>query len=246
MTGPVAEQPLVSVVVPTYNEANTIGELLSQLSGSMPPDVSSEILVVDDDSPDGTSRVVTEYAARRADGARPMVRLIVRKDERGLGSAIVRGIEQSRGKYVVVMDADLSHPPSVVPQLLEPLLKHRCDLVVASRNVSGGAVVGWPLTRRLASWVATGIAKGIGLGVEDPMSGFFAFDRKIIQGVQFYAVGFKILPEILAKSRGMRVEEIPYTFVNRKAGASKLGVGAVIDYLRMSWKLYWSKRAKQD
>jgi dolichol-phosphate mannosyltransferase len=246
LTGLVTEEPLVSIVVPTFNEVSTIGELLGQLSASLPPGVPSEIVVVDDDSPDGTSRAVTDYAERRGEVAQPSVRLIVRRDERGLGTAIVRGIEESRGRYVVVMDADLSHPPSVVPQLLEPLLNGKCDLVVASRNARGGAVVGWPLTRRLTSWGATKIAKGIGLGVEDPMSGFFAFDRRIIKGVQFYAVGFKILPEILAKARGIRVEEIPFIFVNRKTGTSKLGAMVIINYLRMSWKLYQAKRANQD
>jgi len=244
LTEPATDQPLVSVVIPTYDESATILDLIGQLSESLPRTVTSEIVVVDDDSPDGTGQAVAGYIERLGKHARPLVRLVVRKGERGLGSAIVRGINESRGRYVVVMDADLSHPPSVVPRLLEPLLESQCDVAVASRHVEGGGVVGWPLTRRLASWGATELARVLGLGVRDPMSGFFAFDKRVIQGIQFYAIGYKILPEILAKSKGLRVMEIPFTFVNRKAGASKLSIKIMFDYLRMAWKLFWARHTK--
>ena len=123
--------------------------------------------------------------------------------------------------------------------MLEALRKHRCDIVVASRYVKGGKISGWPLKRKLMSKMATVIAKkGLGVSTADPMSGFFAFKRHIIKGLKFDAIGFKMLLEILVKTRGATVKEIPYTFTDRKFGSSKVSISTAYDYAKSVSKLY--------
>jgi dolichol-phosphate mannosyltransferase len=137
------------------------------------------------------------------------------------------------------MDGDFSHPPQTIPHMVDELKDPKCDIVVASRYVKGGSVIGWPFKRRLMSKGATKIAQvGLGIDVEDPMSGFFAFKRHIIEGVKFDAIGYKMLLEILVKTKGARIKELPYTFTNRAAGASKLDRSVMLDYLRAVWRLY--------
>jgi len=211
----------------------------------MPGSVRSEIVVVDDNSPDGTARILRDYIEHHQDMMNQAIRVVVREARMGLSSAILTGVRNSSGQFVVVMDADLSHPPSLVPSMITALLSEQYDVVVASRNVRGGRVVGWSPTRKMASRIGTQIAGGLGLRTKDPLSGFFAFNRRVIEGIKFDAMGYKILTEILAKSRGARVKEIPYTFTNRRAGESKLSPKVILDYLRMSWRLYWFTRRRR-
>jgi dolichol-phosphate mannosyltransferase len=136
------------------------------------------------------------------------------------------------------MDGDFSHPPQTIPRMVEEL-RDSCDIVVASRYIRGGSVIGWPFKRRLMSKGATKIAQvSLGIEVKDPMSGFFAFRRRIIEGVKFDAIGYKMLLEILVKTKGLRVKEVPYTFINRVAGASKLDSSVMLDYCKAVWRLY--------
>ncbi|MFB3114055.1 MAG: GtrA family protein, partial [Nitrosopumilaceae archaeon] len=149
------------------------------------------------------------------------------------------GIQQAKGDTIVVMDSDFSHPPQIIPRMLDALRKYRCDIVVASRYVKGGKISGWPLKRKLLSKLATVIAKkGLGVSTLDPMSGFFAFKRPIIKGLKFDAIGFKMLLEILVKTKGVKVWEIPYTFTDRQFGSSKVTLSTAIDYAKSVWKLY--------
>ena len=137
------------------------------------------------------------------------------------------------------MDSDLSHPPHIIPKMLETIRQTQCDIVVASRYIKGGAIHGWPFKRKLMSTVATKIAKkGLGISTDDPMSGFFAFRRKITEGIKFDAIGYKMLLELLVKTKGVKVEEIPYTFTNREFGSSKLDSTIIIDYCKSVLKLY--------
>jgi dolichol-phosphate mannosyltransferase len=123
--------------------------------------------------------------------------------------------------------------------MLEELQNSKCDIVVASRYVKGGSVTEWPFRRKLLSKGATKIAQiGLGIRIKDPMSGFFAFRRHIIDGVKFDAIGYKMLLEILVKAKGAKVKEVPYTFTNRRAGASKLDSSVTYDYIRAVWRLY--------
>jgi dolichol-phosphate mannosyltransferase len=142
------------------------------------------------------------------------------------------------------MDGDFSHPPQTIPHMVEEINDGDCDIVVASRYVHGGSIIGWPFKRKLMSRGATRIAQvGLGIEVKDPMSGFFAFRRKIISDVKFDAIGYKMLLEMLVKLKGVKVREIPYTFTNRTLGASKVNASVMYDYIRAVYRLYRFGRA---
>jgi dolichol-phosphate mannosyltransferase len=167
------------------------------------------------------------------------LQVIRRESKQGLSSAILAGIQRSCGEIILVMDADLSHPPQTIPHMVEELQVSDCDIVVASRYVHGGSVIGWPFKRKMMSRGATRIAQvGLGIEIKDPMSGFFAFRRSIIKGVKFDAIGYKMLLEMLVKLKGVSVKEIPYTFTNRTLGASKITGSVIYDYLRAVYRLY--------
>ena len=228
----------LSIVIPTYNESKNIVKILDSLGTALPREMDAEIIVVDDNSPDGTSTAVEEYA-KKTKRTRHSIQIIRRENKNGLSSAIVAGIKRAKGEAVVVMDSDLSHPPQTIPKMIEELHNSDCDIVVASRYVKGGSVSGWPFKRKLISKGATKIAQhGLGIKIKDPMSGFFAFKRQIINNIKFDAIGYKILLEILVKARGAKVREIPYHFIDRTMGSSKLDVSVGLDYLKSVWKLY--------
>lgn len=229
----------VSIIIPTYNEAQNIINVLKSIGEHVSKIVHIQAIVVDDNSPDGTAKIVENYI-RDADPRPGYTVDVVRRKERkaGLSSAILYGIRKAVGNVIVVMDSDFSHPPQLIPRMIETL-RQQCDIVVASRYVSGGSVVGWPLKRRLLSRIATVIARtGLGVKQTDPMSGFFAFRRNIIRGLEFDAIGYKLLLEMLVKVRDARIKEISYTFTDRAAGSSKMGVRTVIDFVRAVWRLY--------
>ncbi len=222
---------LLSVVVPTYNERENLPILLERLEKSL-RGVEFEVIVVDDDSPDGTWRLALELARERY----PWLRVVRRVGERGLASAVVRGFRESRGEYVVVMDADLQHPPEVVPRMLEAARSSGADLVVASRYVRGGGVRGWSRFRLLMSRWATVLAHLLvpeSRCTSDPLSGFFLVSRGLISSCldRLRPRGYKILLEVLVKCHPRRVVDVPYVFERRVYGRSKLGVGTIVDYL---------------
>lgn len=228
----------LSIVIPTYNESQNIIKILDSLRRLLPHEMDAEIIVVDDNSPDGTGKVVEEYAKKSKTWSYP-VQVIRRENKRGLSSAILTGIQHSKGEAVVVMDSDLSHPPQTIPKMMEELRRSDCDIVVASRYVKGGSISGWPFKRKLISKGATKIAQhGLGIRIKDPMSGFFAFRRHIIKNIKFDAIGYKMLLEILVKAKGAKVKEIPYAFIDRKSGSSKLDISVGFDYLKSLWQLY--------
>ena len=231
------KRPL-SIVLPTYNESQNIARMLDSIAETLPADTAAEIIVVDDNSPDGTGNIASQYA-KNISHKKLHIEVINRPDKLGLSSAILVGVQLAAGDIVVVMDGDFSHPPQTIPHMVEELQNSKYDIVVASRYVRGGSVRGWPFKRRLMSRGATKIAQvGLGIGVKDPMSGFFAFKRRIIEGIKFDAIGYKMLLEILVKTRGASVKEVPYTFTNRRAGASKLDSSVMYDYFRAVWRLY--------
>ena len=231
------KRPL-SIVLPTYNESQNIAKMLDSIAETLPADTAAEIIVVDDNSPDGTGDVASQHA-KNISNKKLRIEVIRRPDKLGLSSAILAGVQLAAGNIVVVMDGDFSHPPQTIPHMVEELQNSEYDIVVASRYIKGGSVIGWPFKRRLMSKGATKIAQvGLGIEVKDPMSGFFAFRRRIIEGVKFDAIGYKMLLEILVKTKGARVKEVPYTFTNRHSGASKLDSSVMYDYFRAVWRLY--------
>ena len=228
----------ISIIVPTYNEAENICDIIKSIKSNL-SEVNAEIIVVDDDSPDGTGTIVDEYIQSTIQKDRHSVSIIHRKNRNGLSAAILNGVESSKGEVVVVMDSDFSHPPDVIPKMLDKIEKTQCDVVIASRYVQGGGIEGWPVKRKLISKAATEIAKkGLGVKANDPMSGFFAFKKNLIKNISFDAIGYKMLLELLVKTADVNIQEIPYTFTDRKFGTSKLGSSTILDYCKSVWKLY--------
>ncbi len=229
----------VSIIIPTYNESKNILQVLKSIGENLPLNFSTQAIVVDDNSPDGTGKIVEDYLKNVKKIADYTVDIIHRTAKKGLGSAILKGVQYAKGDTIVVMDSDFSHPPHIIPRMLDALKKYQCDIVVASRYLKGGNIDGWPLKRKLMSKLATVIAKkGLGVRITDPMSGFFAFNRALIKGLKFDAIGYKMLLEILVKTKGATIKEVPYTFTDRKFGSSKVSVSTAIDYAKSVWKLY--------
>ncbi|HJJ22861.1 MAG TPA: glycosyltransferase family 2 protein [Nitrosopumilus sp.] len=229
----------VSIIIPTYNESKNIIRVLETISRNLPKNILTEAIVVDDNSPDGTGRLVEDYLKSVKKIADYTIEIIHRKAKDGLGSAILKGIQQAKGDTIVVMDSDFSHPPQIIPKLIETIKKYQYDIAVASRYIKGGKIQGWSLKRKLMSKFATLIAKkGLGINTKDPMSGFFAFKRSIIKELNIDAIGYKFLLEILVKTKDVTIKEIPYTFQNREFGSSKLSIKTIFDYYRSVWKLY--------
>jgi dolichol-phosphate mannosyltransferase len=160
--------------------------------------------------------------------------VVVRHRERGLASAVVHGFNCARGEVLGVIDADLQHPPELLPELLE-YIRHGADVVVPSRYEPGGGIREWARRRLLVSRVATTLAHWLlpsSRKASDPLSGFFLVKRRAIAGVKFNPIGYKILLEILVRGRVEQVVSVPYTFGRREAGKSKYGIREQVNYLR--------------
>jgi len=223
-----AEQGLaLSLIVPTRNEAGNIDELLRQVTAVL--EASSwnyEVLVADGNSTDGTQAKVSEWAHRHP------VRLIRSDASAGLAGDVILAARHARGRIVAVMDADLSHPPAKLPELVEPILANQADMVIGSRYAEGGATQGWPLRRRLTSCVATLLARPF-VSVKDPLSGFFAIRRERLLELASEAQGFKIALEAAARGDDdLHIQEVPIHFVDRAQGHSKFGRKQIFEYLR--------------
>lgn len=240
------ENAQISIIIPTYNESRNIIGILKSIGENLPKNITAEAIVVDDNSPDSTGKIVEEYLKNVKKIAGYTMGIIHRTSKNGLSSAILSGIRKAKGDTIVVMDSDFSHPPQIIPKMIESFKKYQCDIVIASRYISGGKINGWTLKRKIMSKVATLIAtKGLGVKTKDPMSGFFAFKKNVLKGINFDAIGYKILLEILVKKSGIAVKEIPYTFENRSMGSSKLDSSTITDYFKSVWKLYKFGKSKE-
>ncbi len=230
-----ATAPLVTVVLPTFNEAENIPHVLQALEQAL-TGLSYEVIVVDDNSPDGTWKVAQEHAAAQPGRVRSLRRL----HNRGLSSAVLDGFAASLGDILVVMDADLQHDEKIIPQLVEIIKSNQADVAVGSRRAAGGSQQDWSKRRRLVSWVATVLAKVfLSVDVSDPMSGFFALKRSSFEALapSLDPKGFKILLEFLARDRELRVAEVGYAFRNRQHGESKLSTQVIVQYLAALYSL---------
>jgi len=226
----------VSIIIPTYNERENITPLVERIDRALNSH-NYEVVFVDDNSKDGTAELINSLAGRYP------VRVLVRKDERGLATAVVHGIAHSNGDTVVVMDADLQHPPEVIPELLHKT-ENGADIVIGSRYVEGGGMKGWGLTRRIISAGAIILAHLLlptTRAVKDPMSGFFAFKRSGLHQARLKPKGYKILLEILMEGEFHSAAEVPYIFSNRSGGESKLNAKQQIEYLKHLSSLMWRK-----
>jgi len=229
----------ISIIIPTYNESQNIINILKSIGSNLPKNFLTQAIIVDDNSPDGTGKIVEDYLKNLKKIAGYTIEIIHRKAKDGLGSAILNGIQHAKGDTIVVMDSDFSHPPQIIPKLIESVKKYKFDIAVASRYIKGGNIQGWSLKRKIMSKFATLIAKkGLGITAKDPMSGFFAFKKNILNGLNIDAIGYKILLEILVKTKNVTITEIPYTFQDRELGSSKLNLKIILDYYKSVWKLY--------
>ena len=230
--------PKVSVVIPTYNEAGNIGPLIRELCRAL-EGYPHEVIIVDDNSPDGTAEV-----ARRVARELPQVKVLTRPGKLGLGSAVMEGLRASEGDLVLMMDADFSHRPQDVPRLLERA--GEADIVLGSRYVPGGRVEGWPWRRRLASRVAVLYSRLVlGLGIRDTTTGFALFRRDLLERLEgrTFTSGFKLALEVVVRSPDARVVEVPITFHDRREGKSKFSLREVLEFLVLCWRLRRERRA---
>lgn len=237
--------PRISLVIPTYQEAQHIEPLLSELSAALeePSRGAYELIVVDDDSPDQTWQRALDAAAHLS-----QVRVVRRVGERGLSTAILRGWQVARGELLGVIDGDLQHPPEVVAALLRRI-DPDYDLAVASRNAEGGGVSDWTMARRVlsrgAQLLGLMVLPGVLSRVSDPMSGYFLVRREAIAGVFFNPLGYKILVEVLGRGRIERIVEVGYVFRERVEGESKVTWRLYVEYLRHLGRLWRARRAER-
>lgn len=218
---------MLTVIIPTYNEEQNIVPLTKRICRSL-KGKTFEILFVDD-SNDGTTKVLEELSREN-----PQVRFIHRQNQRGLATAVVEGFRAARGDVLAVMDADLQHPPEVLPRLLKSIEKGN-DLVIASRFVPGGEDGGLTPFRRMISLTARVIGR-LALKkvrpVNDPLSGFFMLKKEVIEDVPLSPLGWKILMEVLVRGRYHRPAEVPYVFERRRSNHSKMNLTEQVNYLR--------------
>lgn len=226
----------LALVIPTLREAENIRYVLDTVRTVLNPlGICYEIIVVDDDSRDGTEEIVTSVSHED-----PRVRLLVRKGQRGLSGAVLYGWQNTDAGMLGVMDADLQHPPELLAKLVAAMQAGR-DLVIGSRYTAGGTMNDWNPVRKLIStaaiWVTWPIQRP-GVRAKDPMSGFFLVRRECIERIPFQSTGFKLLLEILVRGRMRSVEEIPISFGLRQHGASKASFKVAVDYGRLLARLY--------
>lgn len=222
----------LSIVIPTYNEAENIGALIQRVLGVFQRgEVDGELIIVDDGSPDGTGGIVKEYVQKFDN-----VTLVLRKGKKGLGNAYKDGIRLTCGGVIMGMDADFSHNPDEILRIYHSARNY--DIVIGSRYVHGGGIVGWNFFRRVVSRTANLLVNlFFRLGVHDSTSGFRAFKREAIMRIlpHVNCFGYDFLVEILIRSRkfNLTIKEIPITFKDRSRGKSKLGLKQFVLFLRL-------------
>ncbi len=226
----------VSLIIPTYNEAKNLPLLVEEIFGLINRDkIDLEIIFVDDNSPDGTGRIAEDLSRRYP------IKVIHRSGKLGLGSAVREGFNLSNRPILGVMDADLSHDPKIINNLVESLDDN--DIALGSRFKEGSVVENWKWWRRVISEVGVKITRFL-TGVGDPLSGYFFFKHSVINGINLDTVGYKILLEILIKGKYAKVKEIPFRFRIRKFSTSKLDRREYWLFLSQILRYSWFKLIK--
>lgn len=230
--------PKATIIVPTYDELDNVRALLPTLLGLGP---NIEIIVVDDNSPDGTGAWVEEMGRRI-----PRVRCIRRPGKLGLGSAYIDGFRQALAdgaELIFEMDADFSHDPNEIPRFIEEARSF--DLVLGSRYLNGVTVVNWPLRRLMLSYTANVLSRIMtGLPVKDATGGFKCFRREVLESIDLDRIhsdgyAFQIEMSFYAWRNGYSIREIPITFVDRRAGISKMNKGIIFEAVLVLWRLFF-------
>ncbi|MEU0964646.1 glycosyltransferase family 2 protein [Streptomyces sp. NPDC005917] len=229
----VAEPGAVTIVVPTFNESGNVRQLLHQITESVPARLPCEVVFVDD-STDDTPEVIRQAAQ---DCPYPVAVLHREKPVGGLGGAVVEGLKAATSEWIVVMDGDCQHPPSLVPELVATGERGNAGLVVASRYIKGGSRAGLAGSYRVAvsrgaTWLTKSLFPRRLHGISDPMSGFFAIRRSAVTADVLKPLGYKILLELAVRSRPREVAEVPFVFQDRFAGESKSTAQEGLRFLR--------------
>jgi dolichol-phosphate mannosyltransferase len=227
----------LGLIIPTLNEAANIPTLLNRPQSALENvKVEYELIIVDDDSQDATSEIVHDYASHD-----PRIRLLVRKGQRGLAGAVIYGWRHTDATLLGVIDADLQHPPEILPALLDAIFEGH-DIAIASRYTGSNrdSVSEWSKIRyfisRCGTWMTTPLQRK-GVRVKDPMSGYFVVRRECVEGLDLHPQGFKILLDVLVKGRLRNAAEIPFRFATRHAGKSKADLKVALDYFSLLGKL---------
>jgi dolichol-phosphate mannosyltransferase len=226
-----------TIVIPTYNEAGGIERLLRALDAAFKEHgLDGEIIVVDDNSPDGTGAIVDRLSSELP------VRALHRPGKLGLSSGVIDGWKAARkeSRALGAMDADFSHDIAALPKMVEALASGQYGLAVGSRYVPGGGIVNWPARRILTSRVACMLARPL-TRVKDVTSGYILVKREAIEGVELDPIGFKIGLEVIAKGHYGKAIEVPYVFTDRVVGESKLNQREIFNYLKQLRKLYTAR-----
>jgi dolichol-phosphate mannosyltransferase len=224
-----------SIVVPTYNEAGGIEKLIATLRDVFEADgLDGEIVVVDDNSPDGTGAIVD-----RLEREGYPVRCLHRPGKMGLSSGVIDGWKFARPDSTALgaMDADFSHDANVLPRMVRALGDEGYGLAIGSRYVPGGGITNWPKRRIITSRVAIALAQPL-TPIRDITSGYFLVKREALEGVELDPIGFKIGLEVIAKAHYGRAIEVPYVFTDRVAGTSKLNQNEILNYLKQLGRIY--------
>jgi dolichol-phosphate mannosyltransferase len=231
------------LIIPTYNERDNIARMIHDVLAQQVkvPDVTLNVLVVDDNSPDGTSEIVRELQRQQGESC---IHLLSRAGKMGLGTAYVAGFKYGLKEgfdFIFEMDADFSHDPAEIPNFLREIKNY--DLVIGSRYIPGASVANWPKSRLLLSYNANVYARMItGIPVKDATGGFKCFRRSVLEAIDLDDIrsngyAFQIEMNFRAWRKGFTIKEIPITFVDRQEGASKMSKAIVREAVTMVWKL---------
>lgn len=217
----------LTVIIPTFNEESNIRNIVMAVDAVFHEhSLNGQILVVDDNSPDGTIGIVNDI--RRT---KEHVAILVRKEDHGLSQSVADGFVHAASGVFVVIDADFSHPPVLIPRMFNEI-RNGYDIVIGSRYMEGGGIKKWPFKRRVISIGATFLGRLLFPDITDPVSGFFAVKREVVEKAPLKPRGYKILLEVLGKGTWQKDTEIPFEFVDREAGASKLKIRTIIEYVQ--------------
>ena len=215
----------LTVIIPTFKEEANIRNIITEVDAVfMRNNLNGEILVVDDNSPDGTISIVNEIKNTKSN-----VNIIVRLADHGLSQSVAEGFVRASSDILVVIDADHSHPPALIPTMYREIMGGY-DIVIGSRYMDGGGIKKWPLKRRVISLGATFLGRLLFPDVSDPVSGFFAVRKSVVANAQLKPRGYKILLEVLGKGTWGKDKEIPFEFVDREIGSSKLKLKTIVEY----------------
>lgn len=215
----------LTVIIPTFNEEANIRNIVMAVDAVFHENsLNGQILVVDDNSSDGTIPAVHELKRTH-----PNVDILVRTEDHGLSQSVADGFLHAASNVFMVIDADFSHPPVLIPKMFEEICKGN-DVVIGSRYMEGGGIKEWPLKRRIISLGATFLGRILFPDITDPVSGFFAVRKEVVTNSSLKPRGYKILLEVLGKGTWEKDKEIPFEFVDREVGASKLKIRTIIEY----------------